>query len=243
LKTLTDTGTKKGELTLHTRGNKGRSKILEDQRGKKISIEMKRYQITLITGFLISLIISGCSYQRIPGVYTIKRPDNVITLNITNDNRFSYTDRQGLSEKTTSGTWVHKNQEIFLTSDSFYTSINGRVEEEYDINFKDIYLKFLDYDCITSVKQAEVLFNDSLKLYSDSNGIIIINFGFRTLRVKFFPSYEFFYKPANQKSNKYSICLIPARGYEIFFYKERFKVKNNSIIRDNNERFIRKKAP
>ena len=212
----------------HTTHNKGRSKFLEEQQGRKywtIIIKLFMRLSILMVGFC--LLLNACAPQSIIGVYKGKEGISSIILTLDSNHRFNYVWQEEMRVRKTQGHWTQTENMINLFSDSNMTSQNGQVlEKKLGLNNRIIQC-YMD-NCKNPYSGVEIIINDSIRRITDKNGEIQTNLPLRTLYIKFENNLYYYYTVKNSNVNQLIICLIPVTN-EIYFSDQKYVLSGRTI--------------
>lgn len=184
---------------------------------------------TIFYILILSLISCASSKNnlKIEGKYSLDSKEAFGELIIFENHKFDYRYAIGLIDTKSQGTWKTIDNHIILTSDSNYE--HNKIEvEEFNDKKSIISLRFEDDHPV--VMADIILNNDSTKVYTtDENGEIKLPNNTDLLNFTIFYLGESYnYKVNDGKS--FSIMLFPDDLSKTYFYKRKYRLKNNKLI-------------
>lgn len=181
--------------------------------------------------YLLILSLISCASSKnnlkIEGKYSLDSKKAFGELIISENYKFYYKYAVGLIDTKSIGAWEIIDNHIILTSNSNYKHNKIEVEE---LNDKKAIIS-IRFEDDNPVVMAEIIINkDNTKVYAtDENGEIklpnktdLLNFTI------FYLGESYNYKVNDGKS--FSIMLFPDDLSKTYFYKRKYKVKNNKLF-------------
>jgi hypothetical protein len=180
---------------------------------------------------LILFTLSCKAPNAIVGTYKYRNgwASSILTLDSANKFKYHY-DIEMVSDYS-EGKWWVVNDTVFLRSDEKITQENGRVTEEVKDFTGYTVLNFFSFSGIR-LQNVPVVINDTDTLLCNKEGVIKFDKPIKTVFVKVYYRYDFFYTKKSDSSNNLNIYIDPFNSSNKYFVLEKYIIKRRKLTHD-----------
>ncbi|WP_046759289.1 hypothetical protein [Kordia jejudonensis] len=200
---------------------------------------MKKIIYIITLTFIFSCKIQSNIGGKVLGIYETKKKGVFGRIMINKDSSFVYQYNVGLIKTESKGNWKLENNDILILQSSAEYLTNQIQVKEY-IGNSEIIIRDAENNPIQGV--FVIFENDQKALETDEKGIIRIN-NYQNIK-KFDIHYlgeTYNYQILNQETNSYKVILYLSDLSKTYFNRQKFKLKNKSLVDVKGLKFIKQK--
>jgi hypothetical protein len=186
---------------------------------------------------IVALFAQSCSKNVLYGKYDCcGSPYFHETIVIDKDSTFKYQGGTHLGLKESLGRWEVRNKTLILNS-FYFETLNGRVNEFRYSNQNYWELRLRTLDSSYAYGNMTILVNDSLRIQSDTHGLIRVKRAIHNLYINMENGYEYRYLVKDTSANTFYVFFDPIENSKISIINRKFRIRKSILVDENGSTF------